>query len=64
MILGRRRTGLGGLFSRSRHGGLMGAARNHPKTSILGALATVAGPIVLRKLLANRRTAPAAGARV
>ena len=57
MILGHRRSGLGGLFNRSRRGGLMGAARNNPKTSIIGALATVAAPMVLRKVLQSRKSA-------
>lgn len=66
MILGQRRTGLGGLFNRSRQGGMLGGVRNNPKTSIIGALATVAAPMVLRKLLQQRKaaqqaqTAPAA----
>ena len=59
MILGQRRSGLGGLFNRSRQGGLMGAARNNPKTSIIGMLATVAAPIVLRKLMQGRKAAQA-----
>ena len=57
MILGHRRSGLGGLFNRTRQGGMMGAARNHPKSSIIGALATVAAPMVLRKLLQQRKAA-------
>jgi hypothetical protein len=57
MILGQRRTGLGGLFNRNRQGDLAGAARSHPKTSIIGALATVAAPMVLRKLLQQRKAA-------
>ena len=63
MFLGRRRTGLGGLFNHSRQGGLMGAARSNPKTSILGTLAAVAAPIVLRKVLQGRRAAHAQGVR-
>ena len=55
MILGQRRGGLGGLFNRSRQGGMVGS----PKASILGALATVAAPIVIRKLLQNRQNAAA-----
>ena len=55
MILGHRRTGLGGLFNHTRQGGMFGAARNHPKTSIIGALATVAAPMVLRKVLQARK---------
>lgn len=62
MILGQRRTGLGGLFNRSRQGGMVGGVRNNPKASIIGALATVAAPMVLRKVLQARKDAPAARA--
>ncbi|CAN5902973.1 hypothetical protein BH11MYX3_BH11MYX3_09900 [soil metagenome] len=54
LLLGRRRTGLAGLFSRNRQGGLVNTMNTNRRASALGTLATIAAPIVIRKLLARR----------
>ncbi len=54
LLLGRRRTGLTGLFDRRRQGGLGGAVSAHRGASALGTIATIAAPFVVRKLMARR----------
>jgi hypothetical protein len=54
MFMGRRRTGLAGFFDRSRRGGAVNAVNNHRGASALGAIASVAAPFVIRKLLDRR----------
>jgi hypothetical protein len=54
LFLGRRRTGLAGLFDRRRHGGAMNAMNTHRGASALGTLATLAAPYLIRKLMARR----------
>lgn len=54
LFLGRRRQGLGGLFDRSRHGGMAGAVNNHRGASALGTIATIAAPFLIRKVMARR----------
>ena len=55
MLLGQRPTGLGGLFNRRREGGVVGAVSNNRAASLIGVLATVAAPMLLRKLLQQRK---------
>jgi hypothetical protein len=54
LFLGRRRTGLPGFFDRSRHGGVANAINTHRRSSALGAVAAIAAPFVIRKLMARR----------
>jgi hypothetical protein len=54
MFLGRRPSGLGGLFNRNRQGGVFGAVNNNRRASLLGAVASIAAPIVIKKLMAQR----------
>ena len=54
LFLGRRRPGIAGLFDRSRRGGVANAVNTHRGTSALGTIATIAAPIVIRKLMARR----------
>ena len=58
LFLGQRRTGLGGLFNRRRQGGVFGAVNNNRGRSMIGALAALAAPIVIRKVLAARQQRP------
>ena len=54
LLLGRRRTGLAGLFNRQRQGGVGGTVSAHRGASALGSIATLAAPFVVRKLMARR----------
>jgi hypothetical protein len=54
MFLGHRRTGLAGLFDRRRHGGAANTVNAHRGASALGAIATIAAPFVIKKLMAMR----------
>jgi hypothetical protein len=54
LFLGRRRTGLAGLFARGRRGGVANAMNTHRGASALGTIATIAAPIVIRKLMDRR----------
>lgn len=58
LFLGRRRTGLMGLFDRRRHGGVANGLNTHRGASALGTIATIAAPFVIRKLM-ERRAQPA-----
>jgi hypothetical protein len=54
MFLGRRRSGFLGLFDRRRRGGVVNGVNNHRGASAIGALATVAAPFLIRKLMHRR----------
>jgi len=54
LFLGRRRSGLAGMFDRRRHGGVGHAMNTHRKASALGTIAMVAAPFVIRTLMARR----------
>jgi hypothetical protein len=54
LFLGRRRTGLAGLFDRRRRGGVASAMTTHRGASALGTLATLAAPFLIRKLMERR----------
>jgi hypothetical protein len=54
LILGRRRTGVPGLFDRRRQGGVGGTVNAHRDASALGTIATIAAPFVIRKLMERR----------
>ena len=60
LFLGRRRSGLAGLFDRRRHGGAVNTVKAHKGASALGTIATIAAPIVIRKLLERRNARHAA----
>jgi hypothetical protein len=53
LLLGRRRSGLAGLFDRRRHGGAVNAVNTHRGASMLGTLATLAAPFLIRKVVAR-----------
>jgi hypothetical protein len=59
-FLGRRRTGLAGLFRRGRRGGVANTMKSHRGASALGTIATIAAPILIRKLMARRASHAAA----
>jgi hypothetical protein len=61
LLLGRRRTGIAGLFDRRRQGGVGGTVSAHRGASALGTIATIAAPFLVRKFMARRaeRTAAA-----
>jgi hypothetical protein len=54
MFMGRRRSGLLGLFDRRRRGGIVQGVNNHRGASALGTIASIAAPFVIRKLMARR----------
>ncbi len=54
MFLGRRSTGLAGLFNRGRQGGLVNTMNTHRRASALGTIATIAAPFLVRKLMERR----------
>ena len=60
LFLGRRRSGLAGLFDRRRHGGAVNAVNNNRGASALGTIATIAAPFVIRKLMERRAQRAAA----
>jgi hypothetical protein len=61
LLLGRRRTGVPGLFDRRRQGGVGSTVNAHRGASALGTIATIAAPFLIRKLMERRsqRTAVA-----
>jgi len=62
LFLGRRRTGIAGLFDRRRRGGAVNAVNNNRTASALGTIATIAAPFVIRKLMERRSQRAAAAA--
>jgi hypothetical protein len=54
LLLGRRRSGVAGLFDRRRHGGVANTMNNHRGASALGTIAALAAPFVIRRVMARR----------
>ena len=59
LFLGRRRSGVLGLFNRNRQGGIANGVNNHRGATAVGTLATIAAPFLIRKLMARRAAARA-----
>lgn len=63
LLLGGRRTGLAGLFPRRRHAGGFTGRTSNRGASALGTIATIAAPLLIRRLMARRARSTAALAR-
>lgn len=55
LFMGRRRSGLLGLFDRRRRGGIVNGVNSHRGATAFGTLATITAPFVIKKIMARRQ---------